>query len=104
MPVAPWSSSAPISLTVSCAATNRGRTVGVDFPEWIAVEDGVALLVSYGDAGVVLVEVAALERESQRGWGDAGRLTSKSGWRLARRDMAGGGGVCWNRRSSDAAR
>lgn len=72
MPVAPWSSSAPISLTVSCAATNRGRTVGVDFPEWIAVEDGVALLVSYGDAGVVLVEVAALERRVSGAGGTRG--------------------------------
>lgn len=29
------------------------------------------------------------------GRGKRGRLTSKSGWRLARRDMAGGGGGSW---------
>lgn len=33
------------------------------------------------------------------GRGKRGRLTSKSGWRLARRDMAGEGGGSWKMES-----
>lgn len=65
----------------------------MDFSERVAVENGVSPPVADSDARVVLVEVAAL-RGSARARAGGGGLTSKSGWRFVRRDMAPGESRC----------
>lgn len=81
-----------VSFSSGCGEEKR-RAVRVDFSEGVAVENGVPLPVPDCDARVVLVEVAALRGGgSVRAMGVGRGLTSRSGWRLARRDMAGGGG------------